>query len=180
MRVARAGLAALVLLLAAAIAVPAGSGAAPAAGSAAKHRCKKAKRHGSKAGHKRKKHCRRKKHGTGQTGDQPGGTDKPKQPTGPPGRLLATEREISSTQLQLQLSRASVAAGPTIVQQYNAGSDPHNLIVEREDAVPFSFPTLDPGLNQSQTLDLSHGTWTLFCSLLDHKSLGMQATLTVN
>ena len=148
---------------------------------AAKHGCKhKAK--GQKGGQhrNRKKRCRKKRGGTNQTGEKPGGTDKPGDPSGPPGRVLATDLEISPTDLRLQLSRASVAAGPTIVQQYNAGADPHNLILERQGVVAFSYPTLDPGLNQSQTVNLAHGTWTLYCSLLDHKSLGMQATLTVN
>jgi plastocyanin len=100
--------------------------------------------------------------------------------SGPPGRLLATEREVSSSQLQLQLSRPSLSAGSAIVEQYNAGSDPHNLILERSGMVAFSFDTLDPGGDQRQTVTLEPGTYTLYCSLLNHRSLGMQATLTVN
>jgi plastocyanin len=152
--------------------------ATAAAKPAAKHGCKKKGKQRKSRQH-RKKRCR-KRNGTPTTGEKPGSPDKPGDPTGPPGRLLATELEINSTELRLQLSRASVAAGPTIVQQYNAGSDPHNLILERQGEVAFAYPTLDPGLNQSQTVNLARGTWTLYCSLLDHKSLGMQATLTVN
>jgi plastocyanin len=161
-----------------AIAAPSPSVAASTAGSTAKHRCKhkKAKHH-----HKRKKRCRRKgATGTTPPGESPNKPDKPSKPNGPPGRLLATSLEISPTQLQLQLSRASVAAGTTIVEQYNSGSDPHNLILQRQGTVAFSFPTLDPGGDQRQTVNLTPGTWTLYCSLLDHKALGMQATLTVN
>ena len=100
---------------------------------------------------------------------------------GPPGRLQATERELSATELQLQLSRPSVAAGSTIVEQNNVGEDPHNLVIQKGDgSAIFTYPTLDPGLVAKQTLPLTKGTWTLYCSLLDHKDLGMQATLTVN
>ncbi|HET9120566.1 MAG TPA: hypothetical protein VFN72_08525 [Solirubrobacterales bacterium] len=167
----------LALILAAGAIGTSPTAASAASKPAAKHSCKK----GKKARQHRKKRCRKKKsNGTTTTGEKPGSTDKPGDPTDPPGRLLATELEISATQLRLQLSRASVTAGPTIVQQYNAGSDPHNLILERQGTVAFSYPTLDPGLNQSQTVNLARGTWTLYCSLLDHKSLGMQATLTVN
>jgi hypothetical protein len=167
----RLGLLAL-LVLALAIAAPSAPAAGPSGSSAAKHRCKhKGKRHA-----KRKKPCRKRS-----TGKAPGAGqgDKPSLPAGPPGRLLATERELTTTQLQLQLSRASLPPGPTILQQYNAGSDPHNLILERQGAVAFSYPTLDPGLTQTQTVDLARGAWTLYCGLLDHRSLGMQATLTV-
>ncbi len=171
MRRALCALAVLLLAVALGTALPAG--AAPSAGAAAKHRCK------HKAKHHRKKRCRKKKSAANPAAETPKGDD-PSVPSGPPGRLLATERELSSTQLQLQLSRASLAAGSTIVEQYNAGSDPHNLILERQGTVAFSFPTLDPGGDQKQTLTLTAGTWTLYCSLLNHKDLGMQATLTVN
>jgi plastocyanin len=175
MRHALGALSALILTVALAVALPAASGASPSGFSSAKHRCK----HRAKHHHKRKKRCRKKPTTTSPTGSKPG-TDDPAAPTGPPGRLLATEREVSATQLQLQLSRASVAAGATIVEQYNAGADPHNLILERQGAVAFSFPTLEPGGNQRQTVNLAKGTWMLYCSLLNHKDLGMQATLTVN
>ena len=101
-----------------------------------------------------------------------------------PSRLKSPRLRAEGTQrvkeLRLQLSRDSVAAGDTIVEQYNAGEDPHNLILERQGTVAFSFPTLEPGGNQRQTVNLSPGTWTLYCSLLNHKSLGMQATLKVD
>jgi plastocyanin len=142
---------------------------APVAQSSAKKHCKHRHHH---------KGCHRKKSSSGDTttGTTGGSTGT----SGPPGRLLATEKEISATQLQLQLSRPTLAAGSAIVEQYNAGSDPHNLVLEQGGVVAFAYPTLDPGGDQRQTVTLTPGTWTLYCSLLDHRSLGMQATLTVN
>jgi plastocyanin len=159
----------LVLACAVCFAVPAGSGAVSASTASAKSKCKKRHPH-------HRKRCRKKSSGSTTTGSggETTGT------SGPPGRLLATEREISASQLQLQLSRPSLAAGSAIVEQYNAGSDPHNLILEKDGQVAFAYPTLDPGGDQKQTVTLTPGTWTLYCSLLDHRSLGMQATLTVN
>jgi plastocyanin len=166
MRRALAALAVLIVACAVAFAVPAGSGASPSAVAAGK--CKRKHKH-----HHRRKRCR-KSTGSTVTGGVTGGT------SGPPGRLLATEREVSPSQLQLQLSRATLSRGSTIVEQYNAGEDPHNLILERQGVAEFSFDTLDPGGDARQTLTLGRGTWTLYCSLLDHRNLGMQATLTVN
>jgi plastocyanin len=143
--------------------------ATPAAHSEAKKHCK---RH-----HHKHKRCHKKKSSNGSTtGTQDGSTPA----SGPPGRLLATEKEVTATQLQLQLSRPSLPAGSAIVEQYNAGSDPHNLILEKDGFAAFAYPTLDPGGDQRQTVTLTQGTWTLYCSLLDHRSLGMQATLTVD
>jgi plastocyanin len=121
-----------------------------------------------------RKHCRKKKKPTGSVTGNVGGT------SGPTGRLLVTAKEISSSELQLQLSRPSLSPGSAIVEQYNAGSDPHNLILERAGQIAFAYPTLDPGGDQRQTVYLARGTYTLYCSLLNHRSLGMQATLTVN
>ncbi len=161
MRRALAALAVLVLSLAVA-------STAPAAHPAQKKRCKHHHHH--------RKRCHHKSSGGSTTGGGGGAAG----PNGPPGRLLVTDREISATQLQLQLSRPSLAAGSAIVEQYNAGSDAHNLILEKGGEVAFAYPDLDPGGDQRQTITLTRGTYTLYCSLLDHRSLGMQATLTVN
>jgi plastocyanin len=169
MRRALAALAVLVIASAVGIAAPAGSGASSASSASAKSKCKK--RHP-----RHRKRCRRKSSGSSAIG----GGDSPTGTSAPPGRLLATEREISPTQLQLQLSRPSLAAGSAIVEQHNAGSDAHNLILEKNGQVAFAYPELDPGGDQRQTLKLTRGTYTLYCSILDHRSLGMQATLTVD
>ena len=161
MRRALSALAVLALSCAAVAAVPVDH-------SEAKKRCKH--------GYHHRKHCHRKSWGGSTTGGGGGSTGT----SGPPGRLLATEREIDSTHLQLQLSRPSLTAGSAIVEQYNAGSDPHNLILEKGGQVAFAYPSLDPGGDQRQTITLTRGTYTLYCSLLNHRSLGMQATLTVN
>jgi plastocyanin len=171
MRRASAALAVLAIACAAGFVTPAGSAGSSQAQASAKHRCK---HHHRKHRHKR---CRKRSSNTTTTGDG-GGVSTP--PSAPPGRLLATEREVSPTQLQLQLSRASLAAGSAIVEQYNAGEDPHNLILEKDSQVAFAYPTLEPGGDQKQTIVLQPGTYTLYCSLLDHRSLGMQATLTVD
>jgi plastocyanin len=170
MRRSLGALGVLIIACALCFAVPAGSASTSASTSSAKSRCK----HRHPHHHKR---CRRKSSSGSTSGSGGGGSTGT---SGPPGRLLATEREISASQLQLQLSRPSLAAGSAIVEQYNAGSDPHNLILEKDGQVAFAYPTLDPGGDQRQTVTLTRGIWTLYCSLLDHRSLGMQATLTVD
>jgi plastocyanin len=146
-------------------AAPAGGGAEQSSGKAKKCKKKKKKKsHGLK-------HKRCKKRG------KPGGGMNGGAPTTPaPGRLLVTEREYS-----LQLSRPSVTAGATIVDQYNHGEDSHDLrFAKVADSTLYSFDELGSGLTARKTLTLTAGTWKLFCSLPDHESLGMQAFLTVN
>ena len=59
------------------------------------------------------------------------------------------------------------------VQLVNEGASPHTFTVEGE-AVDIQ---VDAGQTVTETIDLSPGTYTLFCEL--HRAQGMEGTLTV-
>lgn len=93
-----------------------------------------------------------------------------------PARLLVTAREYS-----LALSRPQIPAGDAIVQLDNRGQDPHDLAI-RQGAGPVSAligqtPSLQVATAPRATL--AAGTYTLFCDLPGHATLGMVATLTI-
>ena len=64
-----------------------------------------------------------------------------------------------------------IAAGE--VQLVNEGEEPHTFTVEGE-AVDIQ---VDAGQTVTETIDLSPGTYTLFCEF--HRAQGMEGTLTV-
>lgn len=73
------------------------------------------------------------------------------------------------------------AAGPTVtIEVTNDGPTPHNLTI-RNDADEVVAATADLSAGESETLsaELEPGTYTIFCSLAGHESLGMSGTLTV-
>ena len=73
------------------------------------------------------------------------------------------------------------AAGPTVtIEVTNDGPTPHNLTI-RDDADEVVAATADLSVGESETLsaELEPGTYTIFCSLAGHASLGMTGTLTV-
>jgi plastocyanin len=83
-----------------------------------------------------------------------------------------------------RLSRASVAAGPVVLQLINQGEDDHNLRVVPTDhaGAAVDFPLTGAGQNATRTLTLSAGHYRVFCTLttpVNHESAGMNATLTV-
>jgi hypothetical protein len=95
-------------------------------------------------------------------------------PDKPPSRLLVTAREYSFT-----LSQPKLAAGPSIVQLYNYGEDPHDLQLQRigSDHV-YSFGETAPGEQASLDLRLRRASrYRLWCSLEGHAELGMVAKL---
>lgn len=91
-----------------------------------------------------------------------------------PARLQVTAREWSLT-----LSRPSVVAGPAIVELVNRGEDGHDLRVARDGATAGTWDELAPGATRKQTLELTAGTYQLFCSLPGHREAGMAASLAV-
>jgi plastocyanin len=73
------------------------------------------------------------------------------------------------------------ATGPMITFEVtNDGPTPHNFTV-RNEAGEVVAATSDLSSGESETLDakLEPGTYTIFCSLAGHESLGMSGTLTV-
>jgi plastocyanin len=85
-----------------------------------------------------------------------------------------------------RLSRATVTAGPVVVQLLNQGEDDHNLRVVPLDhaGAAIDFPLTSPGPQNAttKTLTLTAGTYYLFCTLttpVNHENEGMRATLQV-
>jgi len=78
----------------------------------------------------------------------------------------------------LTLSRPLVAAGPVTIELRNGGEDPHDLVLEDDDAAEVGrFAELPPGGLVSQSVVLPAGTYQLFCSLPGHRAAGMKAML---
>ncbi|MCB0876053.1 MAG: hypothetical protein KDB46_07640 [Solirubrobacterales bacterium] len=91
-----------------------------------------------------------------------------------PSRLLVTAREYS-----LSLSRPKLRPGPSIVQLYNFGEDPHDLRIRKRgsDRV-FEIGDVEPGETGSIGLKLrSSSRYRLWCAIPTHADLGMVATL---
>jgi plastocyanin len=80
------------------------------------------------------------------------------------------------------LSRPTVPAGEVIIEFVNHGQDEHNLNAHEpnEEKLAGSLPDTAPNAHPSLTLNLHHGSYTLFCSIKDHEAKGMKATLVVN
>jgi hypothetical protein len=95
-------------------------------------------------------------------------------PTGP-ARL-----GVQASEYHLVLSRASVKAGPALIELQNFGQDPHDLRLRRVGGKrTYAIVLTDPGKRQTISLRLLPGRYRLWCSVLNHAQLGMQAVLRV-
>jgi uncharacterized cupredoxin-like copper-binding protein len=92
-----------------------------------------------------------------------------------PARLGVSEHEF-----HLTLSRASVKAGVLEIELQNDGEDPHDLRVRRVGGShTFSIPLTQPGKRRTVAIRVRPGRYRLWCSIADHRALGMQALLRV-
>jgi hypothetical protein len=120
----------------------------------------------------------------GGTNTPPPDTPTPDDPdyTAPPPDDNPHALQVVSGEFYLNLSKGSVLSGPVRVEFNNAfAEDPHDLHLVRQDGTgpSYAFGTLKAGRIEARTLDLSAGSWQLFCALPEHASRGMTARLTV-
>jgi plastocyanin len=97
-------------------------------------------------------------------------------PAASPPRLLVTGREFSLT-----LSRGTIAPGRAIVQFANSGEDLHDLVIRRTGGTrSFRSGVTGSGELAQFTATLKVGPrYVLFCSLANHRFIGMKAHLQV-
>ena len=87
---------------------------------------------------------------------------------------------VGATEFHLVLSRASVKTGKVVVELQNQGEDVHDLRLRKFGGKKtYSFPLASPGTRVSKTFKLPPGRYRLWCSVADHRQLGMRAVLRV-
>ncbi len=88
--------------------------------------------------------------------------------------------QISADEFGLALSRSSIRKGPAIIELVNYGEDDHDLALRRIGGKRvYRIGIVQPGQTGSIEKRLAAGRFTLWCTLADHRSLGMRATLRV-
>jgi plastocyanin len=92
-----------------------------------------------------------------------------------PTRLQVAAQEFSFT-----LSSLHVKSGPAIVELVNYGQDAHDLRLQRKGSKHIAgIGTVASGKFADLSLRLPPGRYSLWCSLANHRALGMRATLIV-
>jgi plastocyanin len=93
----------------------------------------------------------------------------------PPAHVQVVAKEYS-----FALSRLHVKAGAATIELQNLGEDPHDLRLQRAGAKHVAgLGTVSPGQIADLTLKLAPGRYSLWCSIANHRQLGMHATLVV-
>jgi len=73
-----------------------------------------------------------------------------------------------------------VKAGVVEIELQNTGEDPHDLRVRKVGGHhTFTIPVTKPGGRKTLAIHMKAGRYRLWCSLADHRALGMQTLLRV-
>ena len=97
---------------------------------------------------------------------------------GAPGAPATLSAKLS--EWKVELSEATIPAGPVTFTITNTGSIPHAFEVEGE-GIEQETKLIQPGANATLTLTLNPGTYDVYCPVGDdsHKKLGMETRLEV-
>jgi plastocyanin len=94
----------------------------------------------------------------------------------------ATARvQVVAKEYSFALSRTHVQAGRAVIELANFGQDPHDLRLQRVGARHIAgLGVVAPGTQADLSLKLAPGRYLLWCSVANHRALGMRATLVVS
>ena len=93
----------------------------------------------------------------------------------PPARVQVVAQEF-----RFALSRQTILAGKAIVELDNNGQDAHDLRLRRVGGTRvYALPVTQSGAKVDREFTLLPGVYRLYCSVANHRALGMQATLVV-
>ncbi|MGY1773067.1 cupredoxin domain-containing protein [Blastococcus sp. SYSU D00813] len=93
----------------------------------------------------------------------------------PAGGTLA----VNSVDFDFELDSTELAAGEYTIELTNGGSATHDLVVERDGEDVDGTEQIGPGETSSVTVTLEPGEYVFYCSVGNHRSMGMEVTVTV-
>ena len=88
--------------------------------------------------------------------------------------LTATEGEM-----YIELSSKELGAGSYTIEVVNEGSATHDFMVERDGDDVAGTDTIAPGSSSTLEVDLEPGEYVFYCSIGNHRAMGMEVTVTV-
>jgi plastocyanin len=92
----------------------------------------------------------------------------------------AAHVQVVAQEFSFVLSRQTIETGWAIIELRNGGEDAHDLRLRRVGGRRvYALPVTQSGQTVDREFKLLPGTYRLYCSVANHRALGMQATLVV-
>jgi plastocyanin len=95
-------------------------------------------------------------------------------------KTFPTRIQVTAKEFYYTLSSRAVKPGPAVIQFVNYGEDPHDMRVQRVGGTKvYGTPIMQSGGIYNLSIKLVPGRYQLWCSIANHRELGMQAVLIV-
>ncbi|HYO36102.1 MAG TPA: plastocyanin/azurin family copper-binding protein [Geodermatophilus sp.] len=93
----------------------------------------------------------------------------------------AEARTVTATEgeMYIELSESAFSPGEYTIEVVNEGNATHDLVVERDGADVAASDTIGPGQSTTLTVTLEAGEYVFYCSVGNHRAMGMTTTVTV-
>jgi plastocyanin len=88
--------------------------------------------------------------------------------------ITATEADFS-----ISLDEDTLKAGTYAITVVNKGNATHDLAVEEDGTTKAASDKIGPGESTTLTVDLDAGEYVFFCSIGNHRAMGMELTVQV-
>jgi plastocyanin len=88
--------------------------------------------------------------------------------------ITATEQDFS-----ISLDEDNLKAGSYTITVVNNGSSTHDLAVEEDGTTEATSDKVAPGESTTFTVDLDAGEYVFYCSIGNHRAMGMEKTVQV-
>ena len=88
--------------------------------------------------------------------------------------------KASEADFSISLDEDHLKAGNLRITVKNDGHATHNLVVEQNGSTLAKSDIVGPGNSTTLTVALQPGTYVFYCSIGNHRAMGMQTTVTVS
>ncbi|AVH20814.1 hypothetical protein C5E43_16850 [Nocardia cyriacigeorgica] len=111
-------------------------------------------------------------------GDPGAATDRESAITSSPGN--STQIAVSENEFSINIANPPSTAGAYTFVVENSGSVSHDLAIEGPGVESRRTPRIERGESGELAVDLEPGTYTLWCSVGNHRELGMSTEIIVS
>jgi len=91
----------------------------------------------------------------------------------------STAVTVTADDFELQADEDSFSAGDYTIEFVNGGRSTHDLTVERDGERIDAADAVDPGQTSTFAVTLEPGEYVFYCSVANHRAMGMELTIEV-
>jgi plastocyanin len=96
------------------------------------------------------------------------------------GEQAAQPVTVTSVDFEFRVDEGSFSAGTYEITLVNDGDATHDLVVERDGEDVAATEAIDPGRTTTLTVSLEPGEYVLYCSVGNHRAMGMETPISVS